>query len=83
MDSTLTIKEILGTKKNGDFVNLKEIAANDNSGMVKTTLCASRINDIPLDRVYKDKSAIVDEYNDNKSLNTNRQTVFALSDHNI
>ena len=51
--------------------------------MVKTTLCASRINDIPLDRVYKVKSAIMDEYNDTKSLNTNRQTVFALSDHNI
>ena len=77
LDSILTIKEILNTKKNGEKVSIiaylvaenrpvnqtrlkksgstvdkKEIAANDNSGMVKIILWGSRINDVPLDRVY-------------------------------
>ena len=51
--------------------------------MVKITLWGSQINDVPLDRIYKVKNAIVNEYNDTKSLNTNGQTVFTLSDHNI
>ena len=88
LDSILTIKEILDTKKNGEkvsliaylaaencpviqtrlrksgsIVNKKEIAANDNSGMVKITLWGSRINDVPLNRVFKIKDAIVNEYN--------------------
>ena len=51
--------------------------------MVKITLWGSRINDVPLDRVYKVKNAIVNEYNDIKSLNTIGKTVFTVSDHNI
>ena len=51
--------------------------------MVKITLWGSRINDVPLDRVYKVKIAIVNEYNDTKSLDTNGQTVFTVSDHDI
>ena len=39
-------------KKSGSIVDKKEIAANDNSGMVKIILWGSRINDVPLDRVY-------------------------------
>ena len=108
LDSILTIKEILDTKKNGEKVSLigylaaenhpviqtrlkksgstvnkKEIVANDNSGMMKITLWGIWINDVPLDRVYKVKNANVNEYNDTKSLNTNGQTVFTVSDHNI
>ena len=51
--------------------------------MVKITLKGSRINYVPLDRVYQVKNPIVNEYNDTESLNTNRQTVFTVSDHNI
>ena len=51
--------------------------------MVKITLWGNRINDVPLDGVYKVKNAIVNEYNDTKSLNTNGQIVFTVSDHNI
>ena len=51
--------------------------------MVKITLWGSRINYVPLDRVYHVKNAFVNEYNDTKSLNTNGQTVFTVSDHNI
>ena len=51
--------------------------------MVKITLWGSRINYVPLDRVYHVKNAIVNEYNETKSLNTNGQTVFTVSDHNI
>ena len=51
--------------------------------MVKIILWGSRINDVPLDRVYKVKNAIVNDYNDIKSLNTNGQTIFSGSDHNI
>ena len=108
LNSILTIKEILDTKKNdengsliaylaagnrpviqtrlkkfGSIVHKKEIAANNNSGMVKITLWGSRINDVPLNRVFKIKDAIVNEYNHTKSLNTNGQTVFTISDHNI
>ena len=108
LESVLTIKEILDTKKNdekvslsaylvsencpviqtrvkksGTIINKKEITANDNSGMVKITLWESRINDVPLNGVYKIKNAIVNEYNGTKSLNTNGQTIFSRSDHNI
>ena len=51
--------------------------------MVKITLWGSRINDVPLDRVYKVKNAIVNEYNNTKSLDTNGQAVFTVSDHDI
>ena len=51
--------------------------------MVKITLKGSRINYVPLDRVYQVRNPIVNKYNDTKSLNTNRQTVFTVSDHNI
>ena len=108
LESILTIKEILDTKKNGEkvsliaylaaencqviptrmkksgtIINKKEIVANDNSGMVKITLWEGRINDVPLDGVYKIKNAIVDEYNGTKSLNTHEQTIFTGSGHNI
>ena len=71
------------TKMSGTIINKKEIAANDNSGMVKITLWEGRINDVPLDGVYKIKNAIVNEYNGNKSLNTYGKTIFTGFDHNI
>ena len=71
------------TKMSGTIINEKEIAANDNSGMVKITLWEGRINDVPLDGVYKIKNAIVNEYNGNKSLNTYGKTIFTGFDHNI
>ena len=70
-------------KMSGTIINRKEIAANDNSGMVKITLWEGRINDVPLDGVYKIKNAIVNEYNGHKSLNTYGQTIFTGFDHNI
>ena len=69
------------TKMSGTIINKKEIAANDNSGMVKITLWEGRINDVPLDGVYKIKNAIVNECNGNKSLNTYGQTIFTGFDH--
>ena len=51
--------------------------------MVKIASWGSRINDAPLDRVYKVKNAIVNEYKNTKPLNTNGQIVFTVSDHNI
>ena len=51
--------------------------------MVKIALWGSRINDVPLDKVFKVKNAIVNEYKNTKPLNTNGKIVFAVSDHNI
>ena len=51
--------------------------------MAKITSWGSRINDIPLDRIYKVKNAIVNEYNDTKLLIINGKTIFSESDHNI
>ena len=68
-------------KMSGTIINRKEIAANDSSGMVKITLWEGRINDVPLDGVYKIKNAIVNECNGNKSLNTYGQTIFTGFDH--
>ena len=51
-------------KKSVSIINKNEVAANEDSDMVKITFWAIRISDISLDGVYKVKNASMKEYND-------------------
>lgn len=64
-------------------MNKKDISANDETGVIKITLWGSRIANVPSDGVYFVKNAMVNEFRNAISLNTNHHTKFSLSDRSI